>query len=171
MERRRIVPVLYAVLLCAVVFLGIYFYLMYRNIYYLPEEAREDLCGILEESDIHVDPSLIRLKREKGTVYVCESEGYNATAAVKLGQSNIKYQFTTPEGELIFLHNDALCEFSSGFFFRYRADQNESYTDGAFEEDMEDMILLSPEESEEARTLVKEFMERGSSGFDQQTGV
>jgi len=161
--------VLYGVLLAAALFLGIYFFVMYRNIYYLPEESLDDLCAVLKEDDILVDRASLPLKREKGTIYVCDSEDYSAKVAIQLGESNIKYRFATPEGELIFLHNDALCEFYSGFSFRYYADRNATYTDGDFNiDDTADMDLLEEERAAEVRRVVTAFLERGSSGFDQQ---
>ncbi len=167
MERRRIIPVLFAVLVAAALFLGVYFIVMYRNIYYLPEEALEDLCGILEKDGIYVDGEIIPLKRETGTIYVCDSEEYNAKVALQLGESNIKYQFATPDGELILLHNDAQCEFSSGFSFRYLADRAVSYTDGTFDASETSTLRLLPlGETAAVRETVREFLERGSSGFD-----
>ncbi len=167
MERRRIIPVLFAVLLAAAVFLGIYFFVMYRNIYYLPEEALDDLCGILNDDDIRVDRDIIPLKRETGTIYVCDSEGYNAKVAAELGKSNIKYQFATPDGELIFLHSDAVCEFTAGFSFRYRASQDISYMEGGFDEtSARDVTELAEDGILSAKETVKAFLEQGSSGFE-----
>ncbi len=169
MERRKIIPMLFAVLAVAALFLGVYFLVMYRDIYYLPEEGLSDLCDILEDDGIFVNLETIPLKRETGSIYVCDSEGYNAKVALQLGGSNIKYQFATPGGELILLHNDALCEFTSGFSFRYRANGDISYTDGTFEKNStQGMELLTDDETESVRETVTAFLELGSSGFEQQ---
>lgn len=169
MERQKIFPVLFAVLLAAAVFLGITFFVMYRNINYLPEEGLADLCEILEKDRIFIDRSMVSLKKKTGTVYVCAPEEYGSNAAVQLGESEIKYRFAAPDGEIILLNNRALCEFKSDFRFRYRADQTKAYTDGSFtEEDFADKTPLAPEDAAEICAMVEAFLEKGSSGFDKQ---
>ena len=167
MERRKIMPALLAVLLAAAVFLAMYFRVMYRNINYLPDEALDNLCEILAEDHIYIDRNTVSLKRESGTIYVCESDGYSKNVAQQLGGSDIKYRFATPDGETMLLYNGAILEFASGFEFQYRADQTVSYTDGTFDaDDTAGMQTLAPGIAKEAEAVVTAFLDGGSSGFD-----
>ncbi len=166
MERQKIFPVLFAVLLAASVFLGVYFFVMYRNINYLPEEGLDDLCEILASDGILLDKGIVPLKKETGTVYVCDSEEYGVRVAGQLGESEIKYRFAVPDGEMILLQNGVLLAFGEDFFFRYRLDETTSYTDGALEEAFfGSQNLLPPQRAEKECGAAKAFLERGSSGF------
>ena len=167
MERRKITPVLLAILAAAAVFLAAYFAVMYRNINYLPGEALDNLCEILSADSIRIDRNIVPLKREKGTIYVCESDGYSENVAKQLGGSDIKYRFATPDGETMLLYNGAILEFASGFAFRYRSDQTVSYTDGALSEDDTDgMRTLSPGSAKDVEDAVTAFLEGGNRSFD-----
>lgn len=169
MERRKIMPVLLAVLLAAAIFLGGYFWVMYRNINYLPHEALDNLCEILAADHIYIDRDTVSLKRQNGTIYVCESDGYSENVAKRLGGSDIKYRFATPGGEIMLLYNGAMLEFTSGFAFRYRADETVSYTDGAFDaDDTYGMQSIAPGSAQEVENAVTAFLDGGSSGFDEQ---
>lgn len=166
MERQKIFPVLFAVLLAAAIFLGVYFFITYRNINYLPEEALDNLCDILEADGIFLDKGIVPLKKEKGTVYVCATEDYGSTVAVQLGESEIKYHFALPDGELILLRNGGLYEFGEDFSFRYRADRTVSYSSGTLGEEVLSHVRLD-EAAKECRVAM-EFLEKGSSAFDKQ---
>lgn len=167
MERQKIFPVLFAVLLAAAVFLGVYFFVMYRSINYLPDEALSNLCEILEGDKIFLDPVIVPLKKELGTVYVSAPEEYGETAAVRLGQSGVKYRFAVPDGEMILLENGILCEFRSDFYFRCRKNGDREHTANDFGE--EAFVLMNPihpDEAERECEAAKDFLSRGSSGFD-----
>jgi len=109
------------------------------------------------------------MKRESGIVYICSSDGYSEMVAERLGNSDIKYRFSVPDGETLVLYSGALLKFTSGFSFRYLADHTVTYTDGDFtEKDTDGMRKLTPGGVETAETAVREFLEKGSSGFDEQ---
>jgi hypothetical protein len=169
MERQKIFPVLFAVILAAAVFLGVYFFVIYRNINYLPDEALDDLCQILEEDGILLDKNLVPLKKETGTVYVSADGEYASSTAMKLGESNIKYRFAVPDGEVILLENGGMCEFRSDFYFRYRLDREKEYTDGTIADGYDgSMTPMHPDAASKPCETAKAFLEKGSSEFDKQ---
>jgi len=170
MQRRKIIPVLFLVLIAAAIFLGVYFFVMYRSINYLPEEALHDLCGILEDSDISLNKEIVPLKKETGTVFVCDSKDYSARTAEQLGENEIQYRFAVPEGEIIVLQNGARCEFKSGFRFRYCEDYSKGILDESWDDtQLSSMRLLSGHEIKEVREAAIAFLEKGSRDFNKET--
>ncbi len=169
MERQKIFPVLLIVLLAAAVFLGGYFFVMYREINYLPKEGLDNLWEILEEDRILLDRSIVPLKKESGSIYVSAPEEYGSGVSVRLGESEIKYRFAVPEGEMILLDNGALCEFKSDFYFRYQANPNWSFLEGREGDELfSDVTPLSSDYAPDAVRTAKDFLEKGSSGFDKE---
>lgn len=165
MERRKIMPALLGVLIAAAAFLALFFWITYRNIHYLPEEALDDLCVLLEKDNVALDRDLVSLKRETGTIYACDSTDYSRSVAERLGGSGVKYRFATPEGEIMLLYNGAVLEFSSDFAFRYRVAESES--EKALPEPGEEdgWRLLEDGAASETERAVTEFLEDGSDDF------
>lgn len=165
MEGRKIMAALLAVLAATAAALAIFLAAVYRSINYLPEEALDDLADILRADSIYFDKSAVSLKRERGTIYVCGSEGYRENVARQLGGSEIRYRFLTPEGELMLLENGAAMEFTSAFSFQYRIDQNVSYPFPSTGEVPKDAA------AKEASDLVVRFLDEGSLRLDDEDAL
>ncbi len=167
MERQRIYPVLLIVLLAAAVFLGGYFLMIYRDINYLPKEGLDNLWELMKADHIFFDRDIVPMKKESGSIYVSAPKEYGSQISVLLGESEVKYGFTVPEGEIILLNNGALFEFKSDFYFHYQSDRNRSCTTGIADESFfSQMTPLSPEDAKEEVRAAKAFLEQGSRGFD-----
>lgn len=134
------------------------------EIFYLPGKAADDIVKILAESNIKIDRELVGTKKERGSVYVCNTGDYNTTVAGLLSGEKVKYVFAIPEGELIVMDNDARFEFGGGFSFRYtRSGKNESITDAVIAYNFSERP--SEQKISEITSVVTDFMERGSEEF------
>ncbi len=130
MEHKKILNVLVVILvLSCLIVTGVIFKLR-SEIFYLPGKAADDIVKILAESNIKIDRELVGTKKERGSVYVCNTGDYNTTVAGLLSGEKVKYVFAIPEGELIVMDNGARFEFGGGFSFRYtRSGKTENVTD------------------------------------------
>ncbi|MBQ8402485.1 MAG: hypothetical protein IJX14_11220 [Clostridia bacterium] len=125
MRQKNIMAVLLAVLCLALGILAGNLFLLYRNIYRVPDQAVEDLCRVLAEDGIYLDESLVPRVREDGILYMSDGVGYEENAALLLSGSEIKNTYVIPDG-LLFLHyNGDITEFTGGFGFRYRGQNTE----------------------------------------------
>ena len=161
MEHKKILNVLVVILvLSCVTVTGVIFKLR-SEIFYLPGKAADDIVKILAESNIKIDRELVGTKKERGSVYVCNTGDYNTTVAGLLSGEKVKYVFAIPEGELIVMDNDARFEFGGGFSFRYtRSGKNESITDAVIAYNFSERP--SEQKISEITSVVTDFMERGS---------
>lgn len=128
MENNRIMNVLAVILLIACVIVSVTLVRVRLDIDYVPSEAVDNLVEILARDGIAIDRNIISAKRENGTVYVFDSDGYNRTVAELLSGSTVRDTYATPDGELLILKNGDRCEFSENFTFRYRAENADEFT-------------------------------------------
>ncbi len=105
------------ILCCAVI--GIYLYSLNNTLYSLPDESIDNIVKILDSANISIDRALIAEKKVLGTVYVCDSTEYTTTVSKLLGGHKVKYSFTVPNGEILFLENGSRFEFGTNFSFSY----------------------------------------------------
>ena len=165
MQHNRIFLALTCVLAAACLILSVSLFRAHRSMEYLPDSTVDDMVRILEQSDIRIDPAIISTKREKGTVYVCDSADYSKNVAELVGGSPLKALYTVPEGEILILENGARFDFGSDFSFRY-------YRDGKNAESAQTFAFgsltgqLSEGKRGEVAEVVREFLERGSLKFE-----
>lgn len=164
MEQKKILNILIVILVLSCVIVSAVILKLRSDLFYLPDKSADDIVEILAEANITIDRELIGTKKDRGTVYVCNSGDYNTTVAGLLTDKNIKYVFTVPDGELIVMEDNSTFEFGDSFSFRYtksgkREDITETVSSGDFSE------KLSEQKTNEITQIVCEFMERGSEKF------
>ncbi len=164
MENNRIMRFLAVILLVSCVIVAVTLLRVRYDMDYVPSEAIDDLVAVMERDRIRIDRDIISRKRENGSVYVFDSEGYTGTVAELLGGSAVKDTYAVPEGELIILENGDRCEFKENFIFRYQSADADS-----FSPDIADLRNYAhprpPEEEEIAVEAVRTFLADGSRGF------
>lgn len=164
MENKRIMSVLAVILLVACVIVSVTLVRVQYEIGYVPDEAIENLVEILERDGITIDRDIISEKRENGTVYVFDSDGYNRTVSELLSGSTVRDTFAIPNGELLILKNGDQCEFSENFTFRYRAENADGFTPNII--DLRYYAERKNEqEAENAADAVRTFLNNGSREF------
>lgn len=165
MQQNRIVILLIAILAVSCIILSVNLFSLVRQSEYLPESSVRDIVEILAEAEITVDPDIVSTKRERGTVYVCNSGDYNTTVASLLGEGSVASAYVTPEGEILMLDNGARFEFGDDFSFRYDRDGTADSV-GQF-----DLSLYAEHVSDEKRAQISEiaveFLDSGSREFEQ----
>ena len=119
MEHKRIVPVLMCIVALACVILASVLVSVSMGLNRFPESSVTDIAAYLAEDGIYVDPGLISARREKGTVYVCDSPDYNRTVAELLDGNTVSAAYVIPDGEVMIMNGGARLEFGSSFNFRY----------------------------------------------------
>ena len=164
MQHNRIFWALTVVLTAACVILGLSLVRARRSAEYLPDSAVSDLIRLLEEADIHVDPSVVSTRRERGTVYVCGSDDYSRNVAELVGGSPVRVRYTIPDGEILLLENGARFDFGSDFSFRYSRNGNAPGQTGVMALNGEQEPLSDRRRGEIANTVCA-FLERGSRNF------
>lgn len=164
MQHNKIVLVLAIILATACVVLSLNLFVLVRSSSYLPDRSVDDIVNILAQSDISIDPGIISTKRERGTVYVCNSGDYNRTVASLLGEGVVSASYIIPDGEIIVLDNGSRFEFGGDFSFRYDRDGER---DGS---DLFDLSLsadhVSDEKREEISEIAVKFLDSGSREFE-----
>ena len=164
MENNRIMRVLAVILLVACGIVAVTLIRMRHSMDYVPSDAVDNLVEILERDGIRIDREIISEKRENGTVYVFDSEGYTRTVAELLSGSVIRDSYIIPDGELLILENGDRCEFSENFSFHYRAKDADEFSPNIV--DLRYYAkAVTEEDAEEAVDAVKAFLENGSRTF------
>lgn len=165
MENKRIFTVLLLVLAAACVIMGVILVSVNREIGYLPEAAVDDLVEILGKAGITIDKATIPVKRERGSVYVCDSGNYDNTVAQLLGESNCARTYIIPDGKIIVLESGAMIEFGNNFSFRFFRDGEASPLPDTI--DLSKITnTLNQKKEKEISSLATDFLERGSKRFD-----
>lgn len=165
MQQNKIVPLLIVILAVSCIILSVNLFFLVRQAEYLPRESVDDIVKILAQADIRIDPDIISTKRERGTVYVCNSGDYNTTVASLLGGGAVESSFVIPDGEILLLDNGARFEFGEDFSFRYDRD---GIDDGAGQFDLSLYAdHVSDEKREEISKIAVEFLDSGSREFEQ----
>ena len=164
MENNRIMCFLVCILLIACGIVGVTLLRVRYDRGYVPAEAVEDLTEILARDGIRIDRNIISQKRETGSVYVFDSEGYSGTVAQLLSGSSVKDTYAVPDGELVILENGDRCEFGENFTFRYQ-----SWDADPFSPNIADLrqytSAVLPENAESTVETVREFLNAGSRSF------
>lgn len=164
MENNRIMRVLAVILLISCGIVSVTLLRLRHAIDYIPSEAVDDLVEIMERDGIVIDRNIVSEKREKGTVYMFDSDGYNRTVAELLSGSVIRDTYAIPDGELLILENGDSCEFTENFTFRYRADGADDFSPNII--DLRYYARMkTEEESEGVVDAVRTFLGNGSRGF------
>lgn len=165
MEHKQIVNVLICLLVLSCITVTAVALALRKEIFYLPDKSVDDLVSILEGSGIYIDKSIISTKKERGIVYVCGSGDYGSDVAKLIGRENIKYSFTTPDGEIIIMSDGARFEFGDSFSFKYYKDGNAAASPDPFE--LSQMTGHPTDNKiDEISKIVSEFLERGSDDFE-----
>ncbi len=165
MEQRKILNTLIVILLLSCIVVSIVILKLGKEIFYLPDKSADDIVEVLADANITISRDLISTRKERGTVYVCNSGDYNTTVAGLLTEKKVKYVFTVPDGELIVTEDNSTFEFGDGFSFRYKKyGNNENLIESAAAEVFSEQ--LSEQKIEEITQIVIEFMERGSEKFE-----
>lgn len=165
MNQSKIFLVLICILVISCIVLGVCLFSLNREVNYLPEKSIDDIVAILAENDITIDPGIISAKREKGTVYVCNSGNYSQTVAELLGGSGVKDVYRIPDGEIITMYNGAEFEFGSSYAFKYRR-----YGESDVTPNISSLSQIADHVSEKKRgeiaEIAEEFIDRGSREFE-----
>ncbi len=164
MENNRILRMLAVILLVACGIVSVSLFRMLHNMNYIPSDAVDDLVEIMARDGIRIDRDIVSEKRERGTVYLFDSDDYNRTVAELLGGAVVRDTYAIPHGELLVLENGNRCEFTENFMFRYRADGADEFTP-----DPADLRYYgTPKTEETAETAVeavRNFLGNGSRAF------
>ncbi len=164
MENNRIMRFLACILLIACGIVGVTLLRVRYDRGYVPAEALEDLTEIMERDGIHIDRDIVSRKRETGSVYVFDSEGYTETVAELLSGSSVKDTYAVPDGELVILENGDRCEFGENFTFRYQARDADLFSPNIVELRQYASSVL-PANAESTAETVRAFLEAGSRSF------
>ncbi|MBQ2725174.1 MAG: hypothetical protein IJF78_05675 [Clostridia bacterium] len=166
MEHKRIVPVLMCIVALACVILASVLVSVSMGLNRFPESSVTDIAAYLAEDGIYVDPGLISARRERGTVYVCDSPDYNRTVAELLDGNTVSAAYVIPDGEVMIMNGGARLEFGSSFTFRYFKNGIASASPAIFE--LSGMAAqISESKKEDIREAAVRFLERGSREFDE----
>jgi len=164
MENNRTLRMLAVILLIACGIVSANLFRMLYNMNYIPSDAVDNLVEIMARDGILLDRDIVAEKRERGTVYLFDSDDYNRTVAELLGGAVVRDTYAIPDGELLILENGARCEFTENFAFRYCADGTDEVSP-----DVVDLryfgIAKSGEEAEAAVEAVRNFLGNGSRAF------
>ncbi len=164
MENNRILRMLAVILLIACGIVSVSLLRMLHNANYIPSDAVDDLVEIMARDGILLDRDIVSEKRERGTVYLFDSDDYNRTVAELLGGAVVRDTYAIPHGELLVLENGNRCEFTENFTFRYRMNGA-----GAFTPDVVDLRYHGTPKTEEtaeaAVDAVRNFLGNGSRAF------
>lgn len=164
MENNRIMRFLAVILLIACGIVAVTLVRIRYDMDYVPAEAVEDLVAVMKRDGIRIDRSIISRKRENGSVYVFDSEGYTETVAELLSGSAVKESYAVPDGELVILENGDRCEFGENFTFRYEAKNADSFSPNIVDLRRYANPRL-PEEAGLAAEAVQTFLADGSRAF------
>lgn len=166
MEHNRIVPVLALVLAAACAVMTVILISVSVNMGYLPDVSVDDIVAHLAKDGITVDRELINAKRQRGTVYVCDSPDYNKTVAELLDGGTVRSTYATPDGEVLIMTGGARLEFGESFSFRYYKSGTSSSSPAIF--DLSGMAApISDAKREDVSETVVRFLDRGSREFDE----
>lgn len=165
MENKRVLIVLAVVLAISCVIVAATLFSVKWNIGHIPGKSIDDLVELLENDNIYIDRGIISAKRERGMVYVFDSDGYNNTVAVLLTGSRVKNTFVIPDGEMIVLENGDTVKFGRSFTFAYQKPGADTFQPNIVE--LRQYASPCTEDSvPETAAAVREFLEKGSSEFD-----
>lgn len=165
MENKRVLIVLAVVLAVSCIIVAGTLISVKWNISHIPGKSIDDLVEILENGNIHIDRGIITTKRERGMVYVFDSDGYNNTVAALLTGSKVKNTFVIPDGEMIVLENGDTVKFGKSFTFTYQKPSADTFRPNIVE--LREYALPCTEESvPDIVAAVSEFLDKGSSEFD-----
>lgn len=147
---------------CGIVSVSLFRMLHHMN--YIPSAAVEDLVEIMARDGILLDRDIVSEKRERGTVYLFDSDDYNRTVAELLGGAIVRDTYAIPDGELLILENGNRCEFTGNFTFRYQAAGADTAAPDVV--DLRYYGTPKPEENAEAAVeAVRNFLGNGSRAF------
>lgn len=166
MEHKRIKIILSLVLAVACAVVAVVLVSVNRKKGFVPQSAVDDLIGILAESGIETDPSVIVTKKVKAKVYVCGEGGasdYNRDVASLISGSGIDKTYATPGGEILVTRDGALFEMGDDYYFRYSFDgKKREMPDVSAMPDISEEI---GEDRGEIEKTVSDFLARGSKNF------
>lgn len=165
MNQSKIFLVLICILVISCTVLGVCLVSLNREVNYLPEKSIDDIVALLAENGITIDPDIISAKREKGTVYVCNSGNYSETVAELLGGSGVKAVYQIPDGEIVTLYNGAKFEFGSSYAFRYSGNGESDVTPN-ISSLSQTADHVSEKKRDEIAAIAEEFIDRGSREFE-----
>ena len=131
---------------------------------YVPAAAVDDLVEILGQEGIRIDRGIVSRKRENGTVYMFDSDGYTRTVASLLSCSAVQDCYVIPDGELMILENGDRCEFGVNFTFRYEAKEASAFSPNIMELRYYANPRL-PKDAELSVDAVRTFLNNGSRSF------
>jgi len=164
MENNRILRMLAVILLISCGIVSVSLLRMLYNMNYIPSYAVDNLVEIMARDGILLDRDIVSEKRERGTVYLFDSDDYNRTVAELLGGAAVQDVYAIPYGELLILENGNRCEFTQNFSFRYRAKGTE-----AVSPDIADLRYYGTPLTEEMAgatvEAVRNFLGNGSRAF------
>ena len=170
MENNRIMRLLTVILLIACMIVAVTLVRIRYDLDYVSSAAVDDLVAVMERDGIRIDRNIISRKRESGTVYVFDSDGYAGTVAQLLSGFPVKETYAVPDGELIILENGDRCEFGENFTFRYQAQDADSFSPNIV--DLRKYASpVHPENEETAVEAVRTFLDNGSRSFSSSLNV
>lgn len=166
MENNRIMRLLAVILLIACGIVAVTLVRINYNMDYVSSDAVDDLVAVMEKDGVRIDRNIISRKRENGTVYVFNSDGYAGIVAQLLSGSAVKETYAVPDGELILLENGDRCEFGENFTFRYQAKDADSFSPNIM--DLRQYAAPGLTENEEVIVeAVQTFLDNGSRSFEE----
>ena len=166
MENNRIMRLLAVILLIACGIVAVTLVRINYNMDYVSSDAVDDLVAVMEKDGVRIDRNIISRKRENGTVYVFDSDGYAGIVAQLLSGSAVKETYAVPDGELILLENGDRCEFGENFTFRYQAKDADSFSPNIM--DLRQYAVPALTEKEEVIVeAVQTFLDNGSRSFEE----
>lgn len=164
MESKRIMSVLAVILLIACVIVSVLLIRVRYDMDFVPSEAVDALVAIMERDGIRIDRNIVSEKRQNGSVYMFDSDGYTRTVAELLSGSAVRESYAIPDGELMILENGDRCEFGENFTFRYEAKDASTFSPNIVELRYYARARL-PKDEEVAVEAVRTFLNNGSRSF------
>jgi len=164
MESKRIMGVLAAILLISCLIVTATLIRVRYDMDYVPAESVDDLVEIMARDGILIDRNIVSARREDGSVYVFDSEGYTRTVAELLSGSTVRDSYAIPDGELMVLDNGDRCEFNGNFTFRYKAKDADEFSPNIV--DLRRFAFPKlPKDAEITVEAVRLFLNNGSRAF------
>lgn len=170
MKERNIFRMLTVTLAVAVLVLVAVLVRLYRNVYYIPETAIEDLCAALAEDGIALTPAQVSRKREGGVIYMGSDN--DRDTAFRLTESEIKNTFAVPDGMLYLHYNGDVTTFGTDFRVHYRrADAAENLGEGFSEDWFDSLSAVTDTEYDLYAATARAFLEKGDGGLSRRSAA